>query len=258
MGRRSALLFKAKRRGQMRVGTCVDGRSVDYDESTGAFAVGGTPTSLDQIHEYLRNGRASWLTSDIAAWFDTSFPAPVGTRPTEAHPPEVASSVAPAVGSPEPATDRGRRSKAKFIGVLLALVALGIAGSVYEWAIDRGMSEPERVWRGYVDAVADNDGSEAVGHWDYSYSLREMDLSHLSAEERENAERLQWDAWEARTRAQRTLVEQGLKGNYRKWGRAEEVTFAGSYATLRFRRGEERLTVKMYRVGDEWKIIEVK
>ncbi len=52
----------------MQLGTYIDGRELTYDQTTGAFAVGGTPVTLAQVLEYDASGQIQWLSSDVRTW----------------------------------------------------------------------------------------------------------------------------------------------------------------------------------------------
>jgi hypothetical protein len=58
----------------MIVGTYADGRSLTYDETTGAFAVGGTLVTSEQVRSYVQARQIAWSRQDIEAWFWSSFP----------------------------------------------------------------------------------------------------------------------------------------------------------------------------------------
>jgi len=58
----------------MQLGTYVDGRPLNYDETTGAFQVGEAPVTADQVRAYEAAGQLTWTRPDMAAWFHRSFP----------------------------------------------------------------------------------------------------------------------------------------------------------------------------------------
>ena len=58
----------------MQLGTYVDGRPLNYDETTGAFVVGEAPVTADQVRAYDAAGQLTWTRPDIAEWFHRSFP----------------------------------------------------------------------------------------------------------------------------------------------------------------------------------------
>ena len=52
----------------MQVGTYIDGRELTYDQATGAFAVGGTPVTLEQVLGYDAAGQIRWASDETRAW----------------------------------------------------------------------------------------------------------------------------------------------------------------------------------------------
>ena len=52
----------------MQIGAHSDGRELTYDESTGAFALGGTQVSLTQVLEYDASGQIQWPSDEMRAW----------------------------------------------------------------------------------------------------------------------------------------------------------------------------------------------
>lgn len=52
----------------MQIGVYSDGRSLDYDEATQRFSVGGTPVSIQQVIGYDRAGQLTWLTPSHRDW----------------------------------------------------------------------------------------------------------------------------------------------------------------------------------------------
>jgi hypothetical protein len=66
----------------MIVGTYIDGRAVDYDETARAFSVGGTPVSPAQVRSYVAAGQLTWVSTEMGAWFDHWFPAAMQPIPS--------------------------------------------------------------------------------------------------------------------------------------------------------------------------------
>jgi hypothetical protein len=52
----------------MQVGNYVDGRSLNCDEATGAFDVGGTPVTPADVVGYDQAAQVEWLSDDLKAW----------------------------------------------------------------------------------------------------------------------------------------------------------------------------------------------
>lgn len=52
----------------MQVGRYIDGRDLTYDQTTGAFAVGGTPVTLTQVLEYDSSAQIQWASDEMRAW----------------------------------------------------------------------------------------------------------------------------------------------------------------------------------------------
>lgn len=53
----------------MRVATYVDGRGIDYEESTKQFSADGAPLTMDQMVAYEREGQLAWVSNDMRSWF---------------------------------------------------------------------------------------------------------------------------------------------------------------------------------------------
>ena len=49
----------------MEVGKYSDGRSLNYDEKTTQFDVGGTPVSISDVAAYDQAGQVDWLSDDL-------------------------------------------------------------------------------------------------------------------------------------------------------------------------------------------------
>ncbi|MBS3956046.1 MAG: hypothetical protein KGZ40_00720 [Clostridiales bacterium] len=50
------------------IGTYVDGRELTYDHLSGAFAIGGTSVTLEQVLEYDAFDQIAWLSEDMRVW----------------------------------------------------------------------------------------------------------------------------------------------------------------------------------------------
>ena len=61
----------------MQLGTYADGRGLTYDGATGTFRIGEAHVTAEQVRGYEAAGQLVWATTDIAAWFQASFPADV-------------------------------------------------------------------------------------------------------------------------------------------------------------------------------------
>lgn len=53
----------------MRVGSYIDGRTVDYDETMYQFAIGGVPVTFPSMRAYDCAGQVTWRTVELRDWF---------------------------------------------------------------------------------------------------------------------------------------------------------------------------------------------
>ena len=61
----------------MQIATYVDGRTVDYDEQSRVFSIGGMPVTVEQVISYDRASQLAWLSGDLRNWV-YQFGASVG------------------------------------------------------------------------------------------------------------------------------------------------------------------------------------
>ena len=54
----------------MELGRYVDGRILDYDGTTGSFAIGEAPVTAEQVAGYSRAGQVSWSSAETRTWFE--------------------------------------------------------------------------------------------------------------------------------------------------------------------------------------------
>jgi len=108
----------------MQIATYVDGRSLDYDEASQQFSIGGTPVTKEAVLGYDRAAQLAWVSVDMRSWFHQS-----------------AEPSATAVESAEPT--KKRRTGLIVLVVVGALVALcGICGVIGVLSPDSSKESP--------------------------------------------------------------------------------------------------------------------
>jgi uncharacterized membrane protein len=104
----------------MELGKYADGRSLNYDETTQQFDVGGAPVSRADVVSYDQAGQVDWLTDDLRSWAQNLVSG------------ETAPSAAPVQVAAQPAVGSGKglfgfRSRTPW--------KMGVAGVYYLFAV---------------------------------------------------------------------------------------------------------------------------
>jgi hypothetical protein len=140
------------------LGRYVDGRALDYDGTTGSFAIGGAPATAEQVAGYSRAGQIAWAGAETSAWFEAAFPVPTAAPPAQA-------SIVPTATTP--ADTGGGMALRVVLASFLVLLVLGGTGLWWAWssgAIQRvaqlvGLSSPTAA--GVASSTAQPDSDRA-------------------------------------------------------------------------------------------------
>lgn len=91
----------------MRVATYVDGRGIEYEESTKQFSVDGAPLTLDQMVAYEREGQLAWVSNDMRSWFS-----------------QLAGGTVPMAGAPAAAAPVKKKKTGLIVGIIVGVLLI--------------------------------------------------------------------------------------------------------------------------------------
>jgi hypothetical protein len=106
------------------LGRYVDGRVLDYDSTTGSFAIGEAPVTAGQVEGYSLAGQVTWASDATRAWFEAAFPV---------------------AATPPPVSGKGVSAGVVVVAVLVFVAVVGGAGLWWAWSsgvFQAGLTRP--------------------------------------------------------------------------------------------------------------------